>query len=225
MKMVMTTTGRPYIEIRRDFGEDDFNIMFLYDYFAKLQRYLSWQTKKIQSLEQRLLLLEKQLKELEQQPRTTVERIEYKFDQLKVETLEGTLNIGITPNGVGNAIEDFAVQPEKTVIPKPEPVLFRNIQEKVHAYLKKEAKETLKKFEEQYAHRLDDTYRHFILQDIARQVDERIRFYLQQKMNNGYVPTSDNDETVVNEIFQKVKMDIEQSLDLFLKHLPKQGGK
>lgn len=198
--------------------------MLLYDYLIKLRRYLSWQTKKIQSIEQRLLLLENQLKELEQQPRTTIERIEYKFDQLKVETLEGTLNIGITPNNAGNVIEDFAVQPEKTVVPKPEPVLFRNIQEKVHNYLEKEAKETLKKFEEQYAHRLDDTYRHFILQDIARQVDERIRFYLQQKMNNGYVPTSDNDETVVNEIFQKVKMDIEQSLDLFLKHLPKQGG-
>jgi spore germination protein PC len=198
--------------------------MFLYDYFAKLRRYLLWQTKKIQSLEQRLLLLESQLKELEQQPHTTIERIEYKFDQLKVETLEGTLNIGITPNGVGNVIEDFAVQQKNAVVPKPEPVLFRNIQEKVHAYLEKEAKETLKRFEEQYSHRLDDTYRHFILQDIARQVDERIRFYLHQKMNNGYVPTSDNDETVVNEISQKIKMDIEQSLDLFLKHLPKQGG-
>ncbi|MFC4182193.1 spore germination protein GerPC [Saccharococcus thermophilus] len=198
--------------------------MFLYDYLVKLRRYVSWQTKKIQTLEQRLLLLENQLKELEQQPRTTIERIEYKFDQLKVETLEGTLNIGITPNGVGNAIEDFAVQPQQTVVPKPEPVLFRNIQEKVHAYLEKEAKETIKRFEKQYAHRLDDTYRHFILQDIARQVDERIRFYLHQKMNNGYVPTSDNDETVVNEIFQKIKADIEQSIDMFLKHLPKQGG-
>lgn len=100
MKMVMTTTGRPYIEIRRDFGEDEFTIMLLYDYLVKLRRYLSWQTKKIQTLEQRLLLLENQLKELEQQPRTTIERIEYKFDQLKVETLEGTLNIGITPNGL-----------------------------------------------------------------------------------------------------------------------------
>jgi spore germination protein PC len=222
--MVMTTTGRPYIEIRRDFGEDEFTIMSLYDYLAKLRRYLLWQTKKIQSLEQRLLLLENQLKELEQQPRTTIERIEYKFDQLKVETLEGTLNIGITPNGVGGTIEDFAVQPEKVVVPKPEPVLFRNIRQKVHSFLEKEAKETLKKLEEQYGHRLDDTYRNFILQDIARQVDERIRFYLQQKMNNGYIPASDNDKAVENEIFQKIKADIEQSLDMFLKHMPKQGG-
>jgi spore germination protein PC len=224
MKMVMTITGRPYIEVRRDFGEDEFTIMFLYDYLVKLRRYLSWQTKKIQSLEQRLLLLENQLKELEQQPRTTIERIEYKFDQLKVETLEGTLNIGITPNGVGSAIEDFAVQPEKVVVPKPEPLLFRNIRQKVHSFLETEAKETLKRLEKQYAHRLDDTYRNFILQDIARQVDERIRFYLQQKMNNGYVPASDNDEAVENEIFQKIKADIEQSLDMFLKHMPKQGG-
>jgi len=199
--------------------------MSLYEYFMKLHRYLSWQTKKIHALERHLHVLEARLQEIEAQPRTSIERIEYKFDQLKVETLEGTLNIGIAPPGAGGTIEDLAVEPVKTVIPKPEPALMRAIQEKIAAYLKQEAPETLKQLEHQYGRRLDDTYRQFILQDIARQTDERIRFYLQEKANHGYVPPGDRDEAVEHEIFQKVKADIEQSLDAFLKHLPTEGGK
>ena len=34
--------------------------------------------------------------------------MEYKFDQLKVETLEGTLNIGLNPSDL-QGIEDFSV--------------------------------------------------------------------------------------------------------------------
>jgi spore germination protein PC len=196
---------------------------FPHDYFIKLQQYLLWQTNKIKKLEQQLALLEKELQEIKQRPQTTIEKIEYKFDQLKVETLEGTLNIGLTPNGTG-AIEDFAVSPEKTIIPQPEPILFRNIQTKVNNYLTNECKKTLEQLEEKYAYHLDETYRQFILQDISRQVDERIRFYLQQKMNNGYIPEANSSEAVEKEIFEKVREDIEQSLESFIKHLPKQGG-
>ncbi|KPC97583.1 putative spore germination protein GerPC [Geobacillus sp. BCO2] len=128
--------------------------MSIYEYFVQLHRYLLWQTKKIRALERRLRSLEARLREMEAQPRTSIERIEYKFDQLKVETLEGTLNIGIAPPGAGGAIEDFAVEPVKTVIPKPEPVLMRPIQEKVAAYLNGEASETLKRLEQQYGRRL-----------------------------------------------------------------------
>ncbi|NNV06161.1 spore germination protein GerPC [Geobacillus sp. C56-T2] len=197
--------------------------MSVHDYFAQLHRYLVWQTNKMRALERRLRTLEARLQEIEAQPRTSIERIEYKFDQLKVETLEGTLNIGIAPPGAGGTIEDLAVEPVKTVVPKPEPVLMRAIQERVAAYLAKEAPETLKQLEQRYGRRLDDPYRQFILQDIGRQTEERIRFYLQEKAASGYIPPADRDEATENEIFQKVKADIEQSLDMFLKHLPSGG--
>lgn len=197
---------------------------FPHDYFTKLQQYLIWQTNKIKQLEQQLARLEKEIQEIKQRPQTTIERIEYKFDQLKVETLEGTLNIGLTPNGVGT-IEDFAVSPEKTVVPQPEPVLLRNIQKKLSNYLTNDGKKILEQLEEKYAYPLDETYRQFILQDIHHQIDERIRFYLQQKMNSGYVPDPTPSEDVETEIFTKIKEDIEQSLESFIKHLPKQGGK
>ncbi|MBB3907564.1 MULTISPECIES: spore germination protein GerPC [Anoxybacillaceae] len=197
--------------------------LFPYDYFMKLQQYLLWQTNKIQTIENRLAILEKELHEIKQHPQTMIERIEYKFDQLKVETLEGTLNIGLTPNGTGS-IEDFAVDAEKTIIPKPEPALFGNIQTKVNGYLENECMQVLQELEAKYAYPLDDPYRQFILQDIQRQVDERIRFYLQQTMNGGYVPDQKSSENIENMIFMKLKEDIEQSLESFIKHLPKQGG-
>ncbi|WP_044748768.1 spore germination protein GerPC [Bacillus alveayuensis] len=198
------------------------NAPFLYDYLMKLQHYLSWQREKIIKLEKKIAKLENELMDIRKRPQTTIEKIEYKFDQLKVETLEGTLNIGLTPSGA-ETIEDFAVSPEKVIIPQPQPIMFRNIQTKVNDYLTNECKDILKNIEERYSHQLDDTYRQFILQDIGRQVDERIRFYIQQKMNNGQIPASDSSKELEDEICEKVKRDIEQSLELFIKHLPKEG--
>ncbi|WP_027408991.1 spore germination protein GerPC [Anoxybacteroides tepidamans] len=200
------------------------SISFLQDYFIKLQQYLLWQTNKIQQLERRVAVLERELQEIKQRPQMTIERIEYKFDQLKVETLEGTLNIGLTPNGGAGTIEDFAVSPQQTIVPKPEPILFRNIQTKINNYLANECKELLQELEQKYSYELDEPYRQFILQDIQRQIDERIRFYLQQKTNSGYIPDAQTSEHVENEIFTKVKEDIDRSLESFIKHLPKQGG-
>jgi spore germination protein PC len=198
------------------------NAPFLYDYLMKLQHYLSWQREKIIKLEKKIAKLENELMDIRKRPQTTIEKIEYKFDQLKVETLEGTLNIGLTPSGA-ETIEDFAVSPEKVIIPQPQPIMFRNIQTKVNDYLTNECKDILKNIEQRYSHQLDDTYRQFILQDIGRQVDERIRFYIQQKMNNGQIPASDSSKELEDEICEKVKRDIEQSLELFIKHLPKEG--
>jgi len=194
----------------------------LYGYLKHLERYLLWQTKKMKKLEEKITALEKELVDIRQRPQTTIERIEYKFDQLKVETLEGTLNVGISPN-VGETIEDFAVNPEKIIVPDPQPVAFRNIQGKVNDYLANECKDILKHFEERYSRQLDETYRNFVIEDIRRQIDDRIRFYVQQRMNSGNVSDSQTPEAMENEIFEKVKKDIEQSIELFIKHLPREG--
>ena len=42
---------------------------------------------------------------LKEAPSTKIDRIEYKFDQLKIETLEGTLNIGLNPLSPDHQIE------------------------------------------------------------------------------------------------------------------------
>ncbi len=111
-----------------------------------------------------------------------------------METLEGTLNIGLNPATFGeDTIENFAVPKTQTIIPQPTPQptpLFRNIQTAVHSYLKEEGEHIIARIEQTYERSLDPTYRQFILQDIARQIDDRIHFICdnmgkaKQKTNN-----------------------------------------
>jgi hypothetical protein len=77
-------------------------------YFARLQAYLQWQTDQIEALKRRVVLLETELATVKEQKGVRIDRIEYSFDQLKVERLDGTLNIGVTPGGL-KSIEDFAI--------------------------------------------------------------------------------------------------------------------
>lgn len=59
-------------------------------------------------LEHELKRLKDELAELKNKPPIHVDKIEYKFDQLKVESLDGTLNIGLNPTDLNN-IDEFAV--------------------------------------------------------------------------------------------------------------------
>lgn len=54
--------------------------------------------------------LSQELTTMRDTPKINVEKIEYKFDQLKVESLDGTLNIGLNPNSLKETIEDLAVE-------------------------------------------------------------------------------------------------------------------
>lgn len=78
------------------------------DYFRRLQAYLQWQTERITELQRTVASLQSELAALKEQKGVRIDRIEYSFDQLKVERLDGTLNIGITPGGL-QSIEEFAV--------------------------------------------------------------------------------------------------------------------
>jgi spore germination protein PC len=188
------------------------------NYFKQLETYLKWQQAKIIALEQKVAQLQKEYAELKKRPQMNIEKMEYHFDQLKVETLEGTLNIGLTPASLSDGnIEDFAVTKGKTIVPQSEPLLFRNIQTTIQAFLQAEGKKMIQNLEKRFSYQLDDYYRQFILQDIARQLDERIRFYLNQTET-----AEKTNEQIQEEIIGKIKRDIEHSIESFLKHLPRE---
>ena len=77
------------------------------------QHPLDWMDQRLKYLEQEIRRLQqenRQLKEaIEQLKPMHIEKIEYKIHELHVETLSGTLNIGLTANGedvgVGEIIE------------------------------------------------------------------------------------------------------------------------
>ena len=70
------------------------------------QSWQSWVQQVMKHMENQQQLINQLTQKIEQlqmneSPKTVIEKIEYHFDQLKIDTLEGTLQIGLTPNGSG----------------------------------------------------------------------------------------------------------------------------
>ncbi|KIL45645.1 spore germination protein GerPC [Jeotgalibacillus soli] len=73
-----------------------FVIQQLYYQLSVLQQQLADCTKRLQEIEQKLQ------GQSASTPPIHIEKIEYNFDQLKIETLEGTLSIGLSPSDLSN---------------------------------------------------------------------------------------------------------------------------
>ncbi len=69
----------------------------IYTYLHQLQQALQAQQATILNLEDQVRQLQEELNELKSRPSSSIGKVEYKFDQLKVENLNGTLNIGLNP--------------------------------------------------------------------------------------------------------------------------------
>jgi spore germination protein PC len=74
----------------------------------QLSAYIEMQKQRIDKLEQTVTKLQSDLDALKDQKRFHIDKIEYNFDQLKVEKLDGTLTIGISPSSLDN-VDDFTV--------------------------------------------------------------------------------------------------------------------
>jgi len=188
-------------------------------YIQQVNEYLQYQNQQIQQLTSRLDELDKEVKELQkksaqQQP---VINNEYRFDLLKVEKLEGTLNIGLNPNpgDKDSSIEEFAVGQSVSTPPGSEQYgpMFQDIQDQVQQYLSSDAYRALEKMEQQYRYPLDEPYRKFIVEDVKKQIDERIRYYLQKHPE----PMEDKERSIIEE----VKQDIEKTFEAFIQNLPR----
>ena len=80
----------------------------IYQILQSMQAYIYNQDILIRGMQKKIQSLEKQVSEIQNRPPVHIDRMEYKFDQLKVETLEGTLNIGLNPSDL-QGIEDYSV--------------------------------------------------------------------------------------------------------------------
>ncbi len=192
-------------------------------YFQQLDAYLRSQNAKLDELTRTIQQLQKEVAQLKEKNSPSVIRNEYKFDLLKVERLEGTLNIGLNPNGSDSSIEEFAVN-QTMDVPSPEerhPDLFTGIQQKIVHYLDDEAYEVLRGMEEKYAYPLDDPYRRFILDDVKKQIDKRIHYYVNQHKTAEMEPEQAIE--IEQAVIKKVKQDIEKTCEAFIKNLPRKG--
>ncbi|MFD2672990.1 spore germination protein GerPC [Marinicrinis sediminis] len=168
----------------------------VYALLEQTLRYMMWQAEKLHQLQHSVTTLEERLKQTQDPPnQTSIERIEYHFDQLKIETLEGTLNIGLTPSG-GSRIEDFMVQNQQPPKPGPpqseseqnaqefeelqesEPV-YLEVKEDIQRFLDGDVYQRIVEFEDLYENPLTHEQRMVIIEDVRKQIPQRIRHYLQ----------------------------------------------
>ncbi|WP_078548232.1 spore germination protein GerPC [Litchfieldia alkalitelluris] len=200
-------------------------------YLNDLHKYVEFQNKRIEALEQQIKQFQRSIIELQQKPSTTIERIEYKFDQLKVETLEGTLNIGLNPMD-GETIEDFSVAQGKMNVPdirKSNPgehvhPVVDSIQSEITNYLDNDCIEFIKKLEQDTNHPLEDSYREFIIDDISHQIPDRIKVYIQQQQ--GLLNSNERLQEIKENTIKKVIIDIQNSISSFFTNIPNEmkGG-
>ena len=182
---------------------------------------------KIEEMRQMIQQLHGDIKDLKEKERKPpVIQNEYKFDLLKIERLEGTLNIGLNPNGNESSIGEFAVDQAMQVpksVPQGQPEYYQRIQEQIHRYLDMDAYQTLKKIEQNFTYPLDDPYRKFIIDDVKRQIDHRIQHYIQR------IPFENMREDMrgehEQEVIAKVKKDIDITFEAFIRNLPRKERK
>ena len=195
------------------------------DWFTYLQQLYSTiqsQQQQLQQLQEAVQRLTAELEGFKRNPPQSIGKIEYKFDQLKVENLNGTLNIGLNPfNSSGQAIEDFDVDTE-TLKVNPEiqvnPDFYQDILQQVARYLNEDAYSRIIEMETEQRTALDDTYRQMMIDDIQKQMEHRLPYYLSQV--EQYPEITSNPQYMKEIIVQNMKKDIDQAFLAFIQHIP-----
>lgn len=185
-----------------------------------LQNTLESQQQAICKLEDDIKKLREEVTVAKQQAPIRVDRIEYKFDQLKVERLEGTLNIGLTPSDL-EKIDELAIDHHTP----PGPFLFPARDEFVHQLssevlldLTNNKDEIFKRAEKICEQKADETMRSFIMEDIARQLPQRIHHYLDQTPPHNR--TEHKIPDIREQISEVMKTDIENAIIRFMEVYP-----
>ncbi|WP_400246407.1 spore germination protein GerPC [Niallia sp. JL1B1071] len=197
-----------------------------YQYSEKMRNYLQLLEKRIKDLEKQVAALSIDVTTMKEKPSVHIDRIDYSFDQLKVETLEGTLNIGLNPEDLSN-IEELAINPSGPVnqphgpfYPPIDPKQMMNrsmdIEEEMHQFIQLELPEIIRKKQVELKMPEEESYISFIQEDITKQLPTRIQYYLQQGANR-----KQNGGNLSNEaIIHALKEEMENGIHLFLSHIP-----
>lgn len=186
-------------------------------YIHQLQTQIQQQNQRILQLEQAIGTLQKQMNSLKEAPSTKIDRIEYKFDQLKIETLEGTLNIGLNPLSPDHQIEDFSISQSDLTPPNRNAhikELGDEIYEETLTLLEGNGHDWICDLAREKGINLHESYYDFITEDIKKQLEERILFHLQQQDDEQ--PREEKKESIKTQITQ----DMKRGIDAFLTHLP-----
>ena len=195
----------------------------IYSYLQKMHIFIEAQEKRIRLLESKIEALEKQAKDLKTRPPIHVDRIEYKFDQLKVESLDGTLNIGLNPADLQN-IEDFAINNKGAEAPFHPKLHFQRtieIEDRMSQFLENELNNLIQETAQTLNIPINDTHYAFIKEDIIKQLPVRIEYHLKQLQSDSSSREKIEPENIVDQIQKKIINEIKNGVHTFISNLPK----
>jgi spore germination protein PC len=190
-----------------------------YSYIRKLHAFIEGQERRIKRLEQCMQEMDNEIKELKARPAITVDKIEYKFDQLKVETLEGTLNIGLNPSDL-QGIEDFSVnnQNVKTQVSPTDMRSVVEIEDTILNFIESDTENIVASCEQSLQRKFDSGFVTIIKEDIKKQLSNRISYYMNQLPPETRSNELSNEHQ--NQIIEQLKLEIEKGIYTFLSNLP-----
>ncbi|MGI8386143.1 spore germination protein GerPC [Robertmurraya sp. P23] len=191
-----------------------------YEYLRQLHQLVESQEHRIRALERSVLQMQKEISQLKERPPVHVDRIEYKFDQLKVESLDGTLNIGLNPSDL-QGIDEFSVPNQSIKTPSPPKQMFQRtmeLEDIVYEYMGNHLPAIFEKTQAKLQTNLDDSYYHFIEEDIKKQIPKRVEHYIRE-FSAGVRETEDRSrlEKTITDQFHK---EMEHGVEAFIKNLP-----
>lgn len=187
-----------------------------YSYPDSFQQLLEKHHRKIQKLEKELDELKQLVLQLQARPSVHVDRIEYKFDQLKVETLEGTMNVGLSPQDLQN-MDQFAPGqfPTPSPITDPKKITLQNhVKENMKKYVGESVPQIISDTQQQLGLAPDSSYDDFINQDIENQLETRIVYHIEQLAPQ--VLQKEPLEQVAEMVSARIKGEIQQGIFSFL---------
>ncbi|OXS57069.1 spore germination protein GerPC [Rossellomorea vietnamensis] len=184
----------------------------------QLYQYIDMLNSRIVALEKKVDELSQELTTIKDTPKINVEKIEYKFDQLKVESLDGTLNIGLNPSNLKDTIEDLAVDQNVNVDSIKDLTPYKErITKEIQAYIQTEVPSLIQDNEMQFQRSLDPSYYEMVQQDLLNQMPQRIDFYLE---NIPHVESKQSEGEWERKIISKIKQDIQTALFSFMSQMP-----
>ncbi|MBO9596777.1 MAG: hypothetical protein J7559_02980 [Cohnella sp.] len=192
------------------------------DWPTLLQRFYASE-QMLQQVTSQLQTLQKQLDDVRSKPPL---HIEYHFDQLKVNRLEGTLNVGITPQGMpdiesletpGNANWSVGQAPAEDAGQEEDDPLG-SMQNEMVRYMDSEGTQALIALESRYGIALDEDHRAKVVQDVKGQLRERVRYYVTMKPypDKG---TVEEKRQWADEIKSKTTRDINGAFSAYLQRI------
>ncbi|MEK4880206.1 MULTISPECIES: spore germination protein GerPC [Paenibacillus] len=177
---------------------------------------LRLQAEKIQQLEKQLRDLQGDVDSIKNNKSASIGPINYHFEQLKIEKLEGTLNIGITPNE-GNNLDEAMINGKS--IGEQEvgtTALSDQIRPQILKYVQEEVPSQFSRLEKEKNLSIDEQYIQMVTQDLLNQMDGRINEYVSQLPatveGRGY--TDEECASIVEQIKRDIVTAVERHLEI-----------